>query len=261
MGSLSFPELYERELVGPLFQPWAEDIFERVKPGPGERVLDVACGTGILARLAKQRVGDGAVVGVDTSPQMLAVAATIAPGIDWREGSAVALPVSAGEAFDVVTCQQGLQFFPDKPAAAREMRRVLAPAGRLAVATWRPLEEIPLFRDLHRAATRHLGEFVDQRHSFGDGVMVQRLFENAGFREVRVETLSRTIRFANASTLLRLNAMALVGMSSTSRSMVDDERARVVEAVVVDSERVASPYREGGGLAFDIATNLATARV
>jgi ubiquinone/menaquinone biosynthesis C-methylase UbiE len=99
-----------------------------------------------MARVARQRLGEtGYVVGVDISPDMLAVARAVEPAIDWREGNASGLPLRDGEQFDVVVCQQGLQFFPDKPAAAAQMRRALAKGGRLAVATWRPDDEIPLF--------------------------------------------------------------------------------------------------------------------
>jgi ubiquinone/menaquinone biosynthesis C-methylase UbiE len=102
MNQLSFPEMYERWLVGPLFRPWAEVILEEVALTPGDRFLDIACGTGIVARLARERLGDtGHVVGIDVSPQMLAVARAAAPGIDWREGNATALPLQDGEQFDV----------------------------------------------------------------------------------------------------------------------------------------------------------------
>ena len=111
MNASSFPQMYEQWLVGPLFRPYAEVLVERARLTPADRVLDVACGTGIVARLAAQRIGDnGLVVGVDISPQMLAVARTVAPEIDWREGDVSALPVADGERFDVVLCQQGLQF-------------------------------------------------------------------------------------------------------------------------------------------------------
>src|SRR5690348_11180588 len=102
MKQASFPEMYERWLVGPLFRPWAEATLEEVKLSPGERVLDIACGTGIVARVARARLGDGGhVVGVDVSPDMLAVARAVAPSIDWREGNAGALPLHEGEQFDL----------------------------------------------------------------------------------------------------------------------------------------------------------------
>ena len=125
------PEMYERYFVPTIFAPLASLLIELAAIQPSERVLDVACGTGVVARLAAQYVGPtGQVVGLDLNPEMLAVACTIPlpPGasIRWQEGSAVALPC-AEAAFEVVCCQQGLQFFPDRGAALREMHRVLVP--------------------------------------------------------------------------------------------------------------------------------------
>lgn len=261
MGQASFPEMYERWLVGPLFRPWAEVTFEEVNLSPGHRVLDIACGTGIVARVAKERLGGiGYVAGIDISPDMLAVARTVAPDIDWREGNASALPLRDGEQFDVVVCQQGLQFFPDKPAAVAEMRRALARSGTLAVATWRSDEEIPFFRELRRVAERHLGPVADQRYGYGQADPLEGLLRNAGFSEVRTEMISRTIRFEEGEPFLRLNTMALVGMSAAGKSMDDRERERVIEAIVNDSAPAARSYSDGSGLAFELSTNLATAK-
>ena len=127
----TFPAMYEQWLVGPLFRPFAEVLLDRLDPRAGERVLDVACGTGIVARLARERVGaGGAVVGVDVSPAMLDVARSVGPSITWREGSAIDLPLSDGEVFDVITCQQGLQFFPGSPQGRR--RDAASPGCRRA---------------------------------------------------------------------------------------------------------------------------------
>ncbi len=218
-------------------------------------------GTGIVARLAKERLGvGGSVVRVDVSPPMLAVARSLAPDIDWREGNANALPIQDTERFDVLICQQGLQFFPDKPAAAREMRRALVTGGRLALATWRPNEDISLLQDLHRVAERHLGAILDQRHSFGNPAALATLLTEAGFKDVRVENTSRPIRFADGSVFWRLNSTALVGMSAASKGLSDEERARVVAAIVSDSAAALEPYSNGEGLMFQIASNVATAR-
>jgi ubiquinone/menaquinone biosynthesis C-methylase UbiE len=256
----SFPEMYERALVAPLFRPWAEDLLDRLRVGAGDRVLDVACGTGIVARIARQRMGPGArVVGVDASAPMLAVARTVAPNVEWREGSAVALPVEGGESFDVVTCQQGLQFFPDNAVAAREMRRVLAPGGRLGLSVWRGLEDNVFFRELHAIAERHLGPLVDARHSYGDGEALARLLRDAGFHDVHVERLVKTIRFGDGALFIRMNTMALVGMSAVSKTMDEQQKSQTVDRITTDSGSVLARYSDAGGLAFELTSNVATA--
>jgi ubiquinone/menaquinone biosynthesis C-methylase UbiE len=260
--SASLPELYERFLVEPLFRPFAEVLIDRVGLAEGDRLLDVACGTGIVARLAHQRLGDrGRVVGVDASPAMLAMAKSVAPQIDWREGDAARLPVGGGETFDAISCHQGLQFFADKSAAVSEMRRVLAPGGRLAIGTWRPVADIALMRDLHRVAERHLGPSVDQRHSFGDPDAMKQLLEGAGFTDVRVEAVTRTVRMTGADVFPRLNTMAIVGMSAAAKAMSDEQRANVVAAITKDSIDATSRYVEGDDFVFDLVSNLAIAKM
>jgi ubiquinone/menaquinone biosynthesis C-methylase UbiE len=260
LNTATLPELYERFLVGPLFRPWAEVLVERASLGQGDQVLDVACGTGVVARIARAAVGErGRVVAVDQSAPMLGVARSIEPSIDWREGNASALPIEEHERFDAVFCQQGLQFFPDKLAAACEMRRALAPGGRVAVATWRPLDDIPLFRELHEVAQRHLGPVVDQRHSFGDAAALGTLLMDAGLQDVKVNSMSRLTRMDDAAMLARLNAMAVTGMSPEARAMSDERRAQAVERIIEESLDAMAPYRDGPGVAFEISTNVATA--
>ncbi len=257
----SLPELYEKWLVTPLFRPWAELALDDLGLGPTDRVLDVACGTGIVARVAKERLGASArVVGVDLSPNMLAIARRVAPGIDWREGNAAALPLQDGESFNAVICQQGLQFVQDKPAAVREMKRALTPRGRLAISTWRPVQEVLFVLELQRVAERRLGAIQDVRHGLGDAAELERLLRQAGFDQVQVKQQSRTIRFDDGAIFARLNAMALVGMSA-ARNMPEDEKGRMIDAIVSDSAGVLRSYAEGSGLAFEIGTNFATAAV
>src|SRR5689334_8372947 len=147
----SAPELYQRYLVPAVTGQWAADLVERAALQPGERVLDVACGTGVVARLAAARVGpSGRVAALDLNPGMLAVARTLPgePGegaaavIEWYEDSALALPFPEAS-FEVAFCQLGLQFFPDRPQALQEMRRVLVSGGRLALSVFGPIEHNP----------------------------------------------------------------------------------------------------------------------
>jgi len=257
---MSFPEMYEQELVGPLFKPFAEVLVDTLAITSGDRVLDIACGTGIVARLAKDRVGSaGKVVGVDSNPGMLGVARTLVSDIDWREADAGKLPLADGEEFNVVCCQQGLQFFPDRPGAMREMHRALKNGGRLGVSTWRSDTELPLVLALRNAAEKHVGPINDRRHSFGDEHQLESLLQDAGFRHVRSRTVSQTIRFRNPSSFIRLNAMALVGMSAAAKSLSDDERGRKVAAIVEESGEAAKSYIDDTGLNFELATNMVTA--
>jgi ubiquinone/menaquinone biosynthesis C-methylase UbiE len=261
MNQETFPQQYERWLVGPLFRPWAEILLDEVRPSPRDRILDIACGTGIVARLAKQRLDTGgAVVGVDISADVLTVARAAAPDIDWREGNAGALPLNDGEQFDVVVCQQGLQFFPDKPAAVAEMRRALVTEGRLAVAVWRSDEEMPFFRELRDVAERHIGPVADQRYGYGEPGPIEALLGGAGFHDVRSRTVTRRLEFSDGMPFLRLNAIALVGMSAAGKAMSGDERKRAVDRIASDSTPLLGRYRDGAGIAFETSANLATAR-
>src|SRR5712691_12561106 len=152
-------EIYERHIVLAIFARWAPDLIEAAGVRSGERVLDVACGTGVVTRLLAERVGAGGrVVGLARDPGMLAVARTAASrlNIEWLEGSAVKMPLPDA-AFDAVVCQQGLQFFPDRPAALREMHRVLVPGGRLALSVWRSITYQPAFHALQTALAKRIG--------------------------------------------------------------------------------------------------------
>ena len=138
------PEAYERYIVSAAMGAWARDLVETATLRPGERVLDVACGTGVVARSAAPVVGQtGQVVGVDVNDGMLAMA----------------LPVPDA-AFEAVLCQQGLQYFPQRVVVLQEMRRVLVPGGRLALSVWRPLERQPFFVPFVATLEAHLGAAV-----------------------------------------------------------------------------------------------------
>jgi ubiquinone/menaquinone biosynthesis C-methylase UbiE len=258
---LTLPEIYERFLVEPLFRPFAEQLLTRLQPARDDSVLDVACGTGIVARIARTMLGSAArIVGVDAAPGMLAAARDADPTIDWREGDAAALPVHGDERFSCVTCHQGLQFFANRVAAVREMRRVLLPGGRLGVATWLSVMDIPFAGELHRAAEQHLGATVDVRHSFGDGEALAQLLAEGGFQDVRVVKVSGTVRGMDGPTYARLNAMAVVGMSAHAKTLSDPERAAVIDRIAVDSLAVVARFTRDGAFEFALTTNMATAR-
>ena len=261
-GAPSFADIYERQLVGPLFRPWAERLLERAVIHPGENVLDVACGTGIVARLARQRVGPGArVVAVDKSPVMLGTARMLDATIDWREGDALQLPLGESERFDAVFCHQGLQFFADKLTGLREMRRALVPGGRVVLGVWRSADENTLFGALDRVAERFVGPFHDRRHSFPDAEPLRELLTEAGFRNIDVVPSTMETRFEfDASELARLNAAAVTGMSERGGTLTEEQRAATTAAIIEASLPVLARFTHDRVIRFQTSANLATAR-
>ena len=195
----SAPENYERFFVPAIGAPLANELIKTAALRPGERVLDVACGTGVVARLASKLVGAaGTVAGLDINPGMLAVARSTTPtdmAIDWHEASAEAMPL-ADAAFDAVLCQMGLQFMPDKHTALSEMRRVLAPGGRLILNVPGPTPQ--LFEFMRGALARHIGAeaagFVNHVFSLHDTAELQNLINGAGFRDVSVQADTKSLR-------------------------------------------------------------------
>jgi ubiquinone/menaquinone biosynthesis C-methylase UbiE len=260
MNQQSFPEMYEQWLVGPLFRPFVEAIILDLQLSPGECVLDIACGTGIVARVAKERVGErGRVVGVDISADMLSVARKVGAGIEFREGNAASLPLKDGETFDVVVCHQGFQFFPDKSGAAAEMRRALKQGGKLAVATWRSDEETPFLHELRRIAERLLGPIADQRYNFAQAAL-KSFVHDAGFNNIEVETITRSVHFDDGGQFVRLNSMALVGLSAAGKQMNQEQRQQVVDSIIAESSSVLKLFSKGTAVDFDLRTNVAIAR-
>jgi ubiquinone/menaquinone biosynthesis C-methylase UbiE len=259
-STMTFSEIYERVLVAPLFRPFAAELIARLNPAPGDSLLDVACGTGIVARIGRERLGPAArIAGVDAAPPMLAVARNVDGSIDWREGSAASLPLADGERFSVLTCHQGLQFFPDKAEAVREMRRALMPGGRVGIACWRSLDDIPVARQFNDIAERHVGKIVDSRHSFGDAGALKALLAAAGFQNVRVEPFSHDVRLADGALFARLNAMAVIGMSEKGKTLNESERGELAGRIAADSQEAIANHMDDGTFVFPITTNIAIA--
>jgi len=193
----SVPKAYDEFYVPRLFEPWANLLLDEVNLQAGEAVLDIATGPGTVARLAAMRLGPGGrIVATDIALPMLDIArakpvqAGAAP-IEYLESPAAPLAASSG-AFDAVLCQQGLQFFPDRPAALREMRRVLKPNGRAAIAVWAEIEHNQIFAAYHTAlratAPAELASLITAPFSWPSGMGLKAAAEEAGFREIRLLT-------------------------------------------------------------------------
>lgn len=196
-ASVSAMTVYDEIMVPRLFEPWARLLLDELGPEVGQSGVDVACGPGTVTRLAGLRVGpEGLVIGCDLSPAMLELARSkvsensSAP-VDYRECPADALD-APDDAFDFVTCQQGLQFFPDRRAALAEMRRVLRPGGKIGVAVWCAIEECPPFLALAKALEEVLGPEVAEAYrggpwGFADSKALVQLFNDGGFATVEMQ--------------------------------------------------------------------------
>lgn len=255
---------YEANLVPAMFRPWTPELLNRASPQAGDRVLDVACGTGIVARQATPVVGaEGSVVGLDISPPMLEVAASLpepegAP-ISWEQGSADELPFP-DSSFDLVLCQQGLQFVPDKPAAVREMHRVLNPGGRAGVSVWRGLDHQPVFAALDDAIDRHLGYSAGDPFSLGDAGELRSLFDDAGFDDTHLEAVSRNVHFPSAEGFVRIIVMSAAAVIPEFAELDDETKDSMIGTVGTDVEGRLQPYRDNGGLTFPMESHIVVAK-
>lgn len=253
-------ENYERYFVPAIGEPVARDLVDRAALRAGERVLDVACGTGIVARLAAEQVGaTGTVAGLDVNPAMLAVARSVTPDettVDWHEASAEAMPLPDG-VFDVVLCQMGLQFVPDKAAALREMRRVLAPGGRLVLnvpgPTPPPLGVMAEVLATHVAP--EVATFVHAVFSLHDPDELQGLLDSAGFADVVVDHPTKALRLPPPRDFLwqYIHSTPIAG----ALAQTDDATRAALEADVVDGCR---PYVDGDALLAEVGMLTAIAR-
>jgi ubiquinone/menaquinone biosynthesis C-methylase UbiE len=251
---------YERNNVPQTFGPWAQVLVDRSGVKSGDRVLDVACGTGVVARAAALVAGPNAnVVGSDLNPEMLAEAANHVPDghrIEWRQGDATSLSFDDA-AFDVVFCQQALQYIPDRERAATEMSRVLSTDGVAVVSVWRSLEHNPVQRTVSDCVGTHLspddGAFFGKAFSaeLDDPDLWVNLFTSAGFSWVAVE-LVVLARDARTRLTGPLAAPPIAGkVSAMNRA--------AYEAMVTEMEAALEPWIVEGRLEAPTASNVIVA--
>jgi ubiquinone/menaquinone biosynthesis C-methylase UbiE len=247
-------EVFEKILVPGIFDRYARELVDRARPiGPSDRVLDLGCGTGIVARVLRERLGGAArITGLDAAPPMIAMAKSVAPELDFREGNAMALPFE-DHSFDLVLSQQMLQFVPDRPLALREARRVLAPGGRLLLSTWRPRTHAPLHDALVKLAEKHLGPANDKRYSL-DGDELRTLVIETGFKDVRIATATLTEQYRVFPP--RLTAM---GANIDTSGFSDEERERRFAAYEAEAMAIIASFTTDDIISAPSSTNIVTA--
>ncbi len=249
----SSAELYESFFVPAIATPVSGELLAAANLSAGQRVVDVACGTGVVTRAAAERVGaTGTATGVDLAPDMLEVARRTPAGgapIEWYQADAAALPLPDGS-YDVALCQMGLMFMDDKPGAIAELHRVLAPGGRVVVNT--PGRIQPLFQAMERAIVEHinpdLGAFVSTVFSMHDPAALATMLRAGGFDDVGSEEYVATFTLPGPAEFL-WNYVNLTPMGPLLAQAPDHAKSAmerdVVEAwnphVVDGHTRIAQP--------------------
>ncbi len=250
-------DAYECYLV-PLFMTrWADQLVALAAPAAGDRVLDACCGTGIVARTVSPRVGArGRVTGLDLNEDMLRVARAtgsgVSPAIDWRQGNVAELPF-ADAAFDVVFCQQAMQFLADPAASLRELRRVLGPKGRLGLSVCRPIEFSPGYAAMANSFQRHVGaEAAAMVRSIfvpWSGPELRALVSGAGFQDVRIRIEVWGVRYPSVEEFVRQEAA-----SSPLAGPIAALRAEARSALVRDLAGALEAHLDDDGVSFPIET-------
>jgi ubiquinone/menaquinone biosynthesis C-methylase UbiE len=255
------PSNYQGFLVPGMFTPFAARLIADLEITPGSAVLDVACGTGVVTRLAARATGTtGTVTGVDIGPPMLEVARSqpaepdSAP-ITYLEGSALDLPL-ADRSFDFATCHHGFQFFPDRVAAARELHRVLRPGSHVAIGCWTAVEETPVFKAIRDSLQVHVSEEAGQMMNSPFSVPaaeLKALLETAGFTGAGVERVELMASFQAVPDL-----GARVIAAGPVAAPFNQAPVAVREAVAAAVAEVAAQYTDGDAVRFPMYSNVAT---
>jgi SAM-dependent methyltransferase len=250
---------YESLFVPALFEQWTKHLIEGAGIREGSRVLDIACGTGILARNALSRTGPGGkVVGVDPAPGMIAAAKEIEPNIDWILCSAESLELD-DETFDCVISQFGMMFFQDRQKSVEEMFRVLKPSGSLAIAVWNSVEQNPAYADIIAVLQEQVGtaaaDALRQPYSLGNTDEVIDVLDNSGFIGIKVETRVEPARFPSSRHMVEAELRGWLPLFDIFLS--EDE----INDVLVESDRTLFKYANALGEAiFPTSAHVITAR-
>ncbi len=250
---------YESLFVPALFEQWTKHLIEGAGIREGSRVLDIACGTGILARNALSRTGPGGkVVGVDPAQGMIAAAKEIEPNIDWILCSAESLELG-DETFDCVISQFGMMFFQDRQKSVEEMFRVLKPSGSLAIAVWNSVEQNPAYADIIAILQEQVGtaaaDALRQPFSLGNTDEVIDVLDNSGFVGINVQTRVEPARFPSSRHMVEAELRGWLPLFDIFLS--EDE----INDVLVESDRTLFKYANASGEAiFPTSAHVITAR-
>ena len=253
----SAAEVYDDFFLPALFAAWVPRVVAIAALQPGQRVVDVACGTGVLAMEAALATSPGGqVVGIDLNPGMLAVARRKAPQISWLEAPAEALPLEA-ESFDAAVSQFGLMFFEDQQAAMEEMWRVVRPRGRLAIAVWDSLDNTPGYSAITSLLARLFGDDVaallKSPYSLGDPNALRALFARSGVTDLEVQRMPGEACFPSIRAWMHSDVRGW----TLANELDDEQYERLVAEAEVELSRFVT---DDGSVRFAHPALIATAQ-
>ena len=248
---------YEELFVPALFAQWAPMMADLAEISEGDRVLDVACGTGVAARAAADRVGDsGSVVGLDLNPAMLEIAARTRPDIEWREGDVSELPFGE-ESFDAVLCQSAVFFFPDVDRAFSEMARVVRRGGVVAIQTYAALADQPAYQEIdaivRRIAPGEALDLLDTYWSMGDLPALCAALSRAGLEIAETRTTVGTVQYGTVENFVETEIKGTPLADRLSESQID----QILTESAASLDSFVTPQR---GLEMPITSHLVAAR-
>lgn len=250
---------YEALFVPAIFRQFAAKVADAVSISKGERALDVACGTGVLAREILKRVGPtGQVAGIDPAPGMIEVAKQIEPAVEWHRGQAESLPF-ADESFDAVVSQFGLMFFTDRAQALNEMFRVLTRGGRLAIAVWDSLQNIPAYAAavelLQRTAGEQAADALRAPFVLGDRNELNKLFSGVAVNSVEITTHSGIALFPSIRVMVEAD---LRGWLPVMGINLPEEQ---IDQILDEAEEALGPHATSDGkVRFGVSAHIVAAK-
>jgi SAM-dependent methyltransferase len=250
---------YESLFVPALFAQWAPRVADAAAVAPGQRVLDVASGTGVLTREVASRVGSsGSVAGIDPGPGMIEVARRKAPAIEWQQGVAESLPFGDAS-FDAVVSQFGLMFFSDRRQALRDMLRVLKPGGRVAIAVWDSLEHIPAYAAevelLRQTAGPAAADALRAPFVLGDTTELAALCSESGIPSADITTHRGTAQFPSIRTMLEADLRGWLPLMGVNLN------EQLIDRILQEGEQVFRAYTTADGrMTFSVSAHIISAR-